>query len=75
MGLVGTLARDLRYAVRTSRRDAALTTFATLIIGVGVGVSTTVFAVVNALWLRATVVRRQTRQGELAERNRRILAL
>jgi putative ABC transport system permease protein len=43
---------DLRYAMRTLRRDAALTTFAILIIGVGVGASTTVFSVVNALWLR-----------------------
>lgn len=50
--LVETLARDLRYAARTLRRDAALTTFAILIIGVGVGASTTVFSVVNALWLR-----------------------
>jgi putative ABC transport system permease protein len=43
---------DLRYAVRTLRRDAAWTTFAILIIGVGVGASATVFGVVNALWLR-----------------------
>ena len=49
---VETLVRDLRYAVRTLRRDAALTTFAILIIGVGVGASTTVFGVVNALWFR-----------------------
>ena len=49
---VETLVRDLRYAARTLRRDAALTTFAILIIGVGVGASTTVFSVVNALWLR-----------------------
>ena len=47
-----TLVRDLRYAVRTLRRDAALTTFAILIIGVGVGASAIVFSVVNALWLR-----------------------
>jgi putative ABC transport system permease protein len=52
LSLVETLVRDLRYAVRTLRRDAALTTFAILIIGVGVGASTTVFGVVNALWLR-----------------------
>jgi predicted permease len=38
--------------MRTLRRDAASTTFAILIIGVGVGASTTVFTVVNALWLR-----------------------
>src|SRR5688572_25598084 len=50
--LVETLARDLRYTLRTWRRDAALTTFAILIIGIGVGASTTVFGVVNALWLR-----------------------
>jgi predicted permease len=43
---------DLRYAVRTLRRDAALTIFAILIIAVGVGASTTVFGVVNAMWLR-----------------------
>jgi putative ABC transport system permease protein len=52
MLLVETLVRELRYAVRTLRRDAALTTLAILIIGVGVGASTTVFSVVNALWLR-----------------------
>lgn len=50
--LVESLWRDLRYAARTSRRDAALTTFVILIIGVGVGASATVFNVVNALWLR-----------------------
>lgn len=50
--LVETLVRDLRYAVRTLRRDAALTMFAILTIGVGVGASTVVFSVVNALWLR-----------------------
>lgn len=50
--VVETLLRDLSYAVRTLRRDAALTMFAILIIGVGVGASTMVFGVVNALWLR-----------------------
>jgi predicted permease len=50
--IVETLVRDLLYAARTLRRDAALTTFAILIIGVGVGASATVFGVVNALWLR-----------------------
>ena len=52
LSLVEALVRDLRYAVRALRRDAALTTFAILIIGVGVGASTIVFSVVNALWLR-----------------------
>lgn len=46
------LIRDVRYAVRTLRRDAALATFAILIIGIGIGASVTIFGVVNALWLR-----------------------
>src|SRR5262245_9412688 len=50
--LLETLRRDLRHAMRTLRRDTALTAFAILIIGAGVGASTTVFGVVNALWLR-----------------------
>ena len=50
--LVETLFRDLQLALRTLRRDTALTTFAILIIGMGVGATATVFSVVNALWLR-----------------------
>jgi putative ABC transport system permease protein len=50
--IVETLWRDLKYSARTLRRDAALTTFAILIIAIGIGASTTVFGVVNALWLR-----------------------
>jgi predicted permease len=44
--------QDLRYAVRMLRRDAGLSTFAILIIGLGVAASSTVFTVVNALLLQ-----------------------
>jgi putative ABC transport system permease protein len=44
--------RDVRYSLRTMRRDAGLTIFAVLIVGLGVGASVTVFSVVNAMWLR-----------------------
>ena len=50
--VVTAIARDLRDAFRSMRRDPALTTFVVLIIGVGLGASTTVFSIVNALWLR-----------------------
>jgi predicted permease len=44
--------QDVRYALRGLRRDAGLAAFAVLIVGLGVGASSTVFSVVNALLLR-----------------------
>jgi predicted permease len=44
--------QDLRYTFRTLGRDAGFTTFAILIVGLGIGASSTVFSVVNALLIR-----------------------
>jgi predicted permease len=46
------ILQDLRYAGRTLRRDAGFTTFAILILGLGIGASATVFSVINALLIR-----------------------
>src|ERR1700721_1101205 len=46
------LAQDLRHAFRGMRRDAGFTTFAILIAALGIGASSTVFSVVNAILLR-----------------------
>ncbi|HET7217932.1 MAG TPA: ABC transporter permease [Vicinamibacterales bacterium] len=46
------LLQDLRYTIRTLRRDAGFATFAILIAGLGIGASVTVFSVVNTLLLR-----------------------
>ncbi|HYO81762.1 MAG TPA: ABC transporter permease, partial [Bryobacteraceae bacterium] len=46
------IRRDAAYAVRTLKRDATLTTFAVLIVGLGVGASSTVFSILNTLLLR-----------------------
>ena len=46
------LLQDLRYTFRTLGRDAGFTTFAILIVGLGIGASSTVFSIVNALLLR-----------------------
>ena len=46
------LPQDLRYALRTLRRDAGFAVFAILIAGLGIGASATVFSVVNTLLLR-----------------------
>ncbi len=46
------LRHDLRYTFRTLSREAGFTTFAVLIIALGIGASVTIFSVVNALLLR-----------------------
>lgn len=50
--LIDDLLQDIRYAARTLRRDAGLTTFAILIVGLGIGASVTVFSISDALLLR-----------------------
>lgn len=46
------LLNDLRYTFRTLRRDAGFATFAILIVGLGIGASSTLFSVVNALLIQ-----------------------
>jgi predicted permease len=46
------LAQDLRYSFRGMRREVGFTAFTILIAGLGIGASSTVFSVVNALLLR-----------------------
>ena len=46
------LAQDLKHSFRGMRRDAGFTTFVILIAGLGIGASSTIFSVVNALLLR-----------------------
>jgi hypothetical protein len=50
--LLDTILQDLRYALRTLRRDPGFTVFAIAIIGLGIAASATVFSVINAVLLR-----------------------
>jgi predicted permease len=49
---ISDLGQDLRYAFRGMRRNAGFTTFTILIVGLGIGASSTVFSLVNAVLLR-----------------------
>ncbi|MFG1690972.1 ABC transporter permease [Gemmatimonadota bacterium] len=46
------LVQDIRYALRTIRRNPGFFAFAVLIIGIGVGANTAVFSVMSPLMLR-----------------------
>src|SRR5437660_10187839 len=50
--VLATLGRDLRYALRTLARSPIFATTAALIIALGIGSSTTVFSVANAVLFR-----------------------
>ena len=57
MRTLDTLLQDLRYALRTLRRDKGFAAFAILIVGLGIGASCTVFSVLDALLLHPPLFR------------------
>ena len=59
--LLGPMLRDLRYAARSLRRDVASTVFSIAIAGLGIGASTTVFGLCQALLLRPLPFRESER--------------
>ena len=52
MTLADTLAQDIRFGVRSIRRDAGAALFMVAMIAIGIGASTTVFSLCRALLLR-----------------------
>jgi predicted permease len=49
---IDSIRQDLRYTFRALVRDRAFTTFAVLIVGLGIGASSTVFSIIDTLLVR-----------------------
>src|SRR5687767_9797012 len=63
------LLQDLRYSLRSMRRNAGFTVFAIVIAGLGVGASATVFSVVNTLLVRPLPFERPSELVWIANRD------
>jgi hypothetical protein len=53
MPTLDSILQDLRFAFRALGRDAGFAAFAILVVGLGVGASSTVFSIVNAVLIRS----------------------
>src|SRR5205814_4732119 len=52
MTIVDSLVQDIRFGIRSIRRDVGAAAFAVAMVAIGIGASTTVFSLCRALLLR-----------------------
>jgi putative ABC transport system permease protein len=62
-------AQDVRYALRTLKRNPAFTASAIFVLGLGIGANTAIFSAVNAVVLRALPVHEPDRLYAITEEN------
>ena len=63
---MGTLWRDVRFAIRMLRKSPGLTLVAVLTLALGIGANTAIFSMVNSLLLRPMPVKDAEQIAELA---------
>jgi len=66
MALLESIGQDIRYALRMMRKSAGLTTVAILSLALGIGATTAIFFVLNALMLKPLPVLEPNRLVEVA---------
>src|SRR5580765_3852283 len=62
---MNTVLRDLRYALRRARSRLGFTLIAILSLGLGIGVNTAAFSLINAIILRKTPIAAADRVAEV----------